>query len=201
MLVTLVRHGKTQSNLEHRYQGRLDDPLCEQGIALLQKKKCEGIYPKPDMLICSPKKRCLQTAQIICGANLPIIIEEDLRETDFGDFEGKTYEELKTVPEYIAWLNTNGEEEIPNGESREEMSRRCLNGFCRQMKRAVDENRQQVLMVVHGGSIMAILERFADSNRPFYDFHVDNGDGFSMKIDRWDEQMRYPVCPIGGKER
>lgn len=104
MQITLIRHGKTQSNFAHRYQGRLDDPLCPQGIEELMQKKQNGLYPAADFVVCSPKKRCIQTAEIVCeqyeqlAQSGCVLIEDDLRETDFGDFEGKTHEELLCSP-------------------------------------------------------------------------------------------------------
>ena len=94
MKITLVRHGKTQSNQEHRYLGWTDELLCREGIALLLKKMRKGMYPQsPDRVVCSPMRRCIQTAAWICPKGYPYRIEDDLRETNFGIFEGKTYEE------------------------------------------------------------------------------------------------------------
>lgn len=197
MQIILVRHGKTQSNLEHRYQGRLNDPLCAQGIQELQQKQIQGLYPVPDRIICSPKLRCIQTAQFVCPFfSEDYLIEEDFRETDFGDFEGKTYEELKQDPDYIRWLESNGEGEIPNGESRHQMVQRCCKAFCNQMEQAFSQHCKCVMLVVHGGSIMAILEQFALGNHSFYDFHTQNGEGFLMTVDLWDSEGRYPVTPL-----
>ena len=96
MKIILVRHGKTQSNREHRYLGRTDEPLCEQGMEELTQKMRRGFYPQtPDRVVCSPMRRCIQTAAWICPKGYPYRIEDDLRETNFGIFEGKTYEELK----------------------------------------------------------------------------------------------------------
>lgn len=200
MQVSLIRHGKTNSNLEHRYQGRLDDPLCEQGIVLLQQNKAAGIYPAAERVICSPKQRCIQTARIICGEEMPIFLEPELRETDFGKFEGKTYEELKEDADYLRWLDSNGTGEIPGGESQAQMSERCVKGFCQQMEYLSQTAYEQVLFVVHGGTIMALLERFADPAQPFSSFYVENGDGYCIQIDDWDAQKRYPIFPIQWKE-
>lgn len=198
MKVALIRHGMTQSNLERRYLGRTDEPLCDEGAAQIVRYRTQGIYPQTDLLFCSPMLRCRQTAQLISSA-IPVL-DEGLRETDFGDFEGKTYEQLKADPDYIAWLETNGEGAVPNGESRAQMAARCLAAFRRRMEQAVQQGSEAPMFVVHGGSIMAILERFGAPPRPFYDYHVPNGQGFVLQIDHWDAQKRYPVCPIGIKE-
>lgn len=203
MKITLVRHGKTQSNREHRYLGRTDEPLCEEGICLLLQKKREGLYPpSPDRVVCSPMRRCIQTVELICPGGPSYIIEKNLRETDFGIFEGKTYEELKDDLDYQRWLASNGEGPIPQGESRAQMSARCLDGFERQVNQALQEGKKELLFVVHGGSIMAILERYAQPAQPFYTFHVDNGEGYVLEIpDTEPLHGRYPVKKLCEEEK
>ena len=202
MKITLVRHGKTQSNQEHRYLGWTDELLCREGIALLLKKMRKGLYPQsPDRVVCSPMRRCIQTAAWICPKGYPYRIEDNLRETNFGIFEGKTYEELKGDLDYQRWLASNGEGPIPQGESRMQMCARCLAGFERQVDCALQEGKKELLFVVHGGSIMAILERYAQPAQPFYAFHVDNGDGYILEIpDGQPLHGRYPVQKLGEEE-
>ena len=58
----LIRHGKTQGNLEYRYIGsRTDESLCPQGIAELKQKQ----YPAVVRVFVSPMKRCLETAAFL----------------------------------------------------------------------------------------------------------------------------------------
>lgn len=207
MQITLVRHGKTQSNFAHRYQGRLDDPLCPQGIEELMQKKQNGLYPAADFVVCSPKKRCIQTAEIVCEQYEQlkqsgcVLIEDDLRETDFGDFEGKTHEELLCSPDYLQWLATEGEGVIPNGESKDQMRARSVPAFCRCIKKAIAEHKTAPMFVIHGGTMMAILSQFDSEGRSFYDFHVANGEGFRLMIpeDGWNPDARYPIYRLDGK--
>ena len=62
------------------------------------------------------------------------------------------------------------------------MTDRCLKGFAHQLKQAEQDGCRCVLFVVHGGSIMAILERYALPQRPFYDFQVENGQGWQLDL-------------------
>lgn len=59
MKIYLIRHGKTKGNLEERYIGRTDEPLCEAGRENLKKYQ----YPQVEMVFTSPMKRCMQTAE------------------------------------------------------------------------------------------------------------------------------------------
>lgn len=61
MRVVLIRHSKTAGNLKGRYIGTTDEPLCEEGIRLLEGKT----YPAAELVYVSPMKRCRETASLI----------------------------------------------------------------------------------------------------------------------------------------
>lgn len=157
-------------NLRGAYIGRTDEPLCDEGIAELEAKE----FPKADIVISSPMKRCIQTADIIYP-DVPILIYNDLRECDFGDFEGKNYSELNGNANYQAWIDSGGELPFPNGEAHNAFTDRCCNAFLR----AVSENEgKAIAFVVHGGTVMSVLERFAVPKKGYYDYMIKNGCGF-----------------------
>ncbi len=173
MKLIFIRHGKTQGNLEKRYIGRTDQPLCGEGIEEIT----ERIYPQADVAAASPMKRCLQSAEIIYPQK-EIYVCGLLRETDFGDFEGKSFSELSDDPRYRQWID--GEIAAPpNGESREDFTARCCKGFSETVKKY--ENKT-VAFVVHGGTIMAIMSQFVYPKRDFYDFQAKNGGGFTAEF-------------------
>ena len=103
MRVVLIRHSKTAGNLKGRYIGTTDEPLCEEGIRLLEGKN----YPAAELVYVSPMKRCRETASLI----YPTLTQREeplLRECDFGDFENKNYLELNGNPDYQAWVDSGG---------------------------------------------------------------------------------------------
>lgn len=176
MTVYLLRHGQTQGNLERRYIGRTDQPLCPQGRAAL-----EGRPPLPpvDRIFVSPLLRCRQTAALLYpGQEVEIV--PGLRECDFGAFEGRTYDELKDDPAYRHWLDTAGAAAPPGGESRADQQARTLRAF-RALAAACGQN-DRVALVVHGGAIMCLLEALEPSHR-FYDWQCPNGGGFACQWD------------------
>ena len=63
--IHLIRHGMTQGNMEGRYIGRTDIPLCERGRSELRALKEQFEYPQVDMVVSSPLQRCTETAQIL----------------------------------------------------------------------------------------------------------------------------------------
>lgn len=171
MKIIFIRHGKTKGNLEKRYIGKTDESLCEIGIKELKK----NIYPKCDLVFSSSKNRCIQTANLIYE-NIPLNICENLCECDFGDFEGKNYLELMDNKDYINWVNSNCTLKIPNGEDFFKFKNRSCNAFKDIIKRY--NGNITISFVIHGGTIMSILEKFSIPQKSFYDFHVENGKGY-----------------------
>lgn len=174
--LVLIRHGATESNLKHSYLGKADEGLSQVGIFKLNENKNSGIYPQVDRLYTSPMKRCIQTADIIYPGIKKCVIRE-WEEIDFGIFEGKDYKELCHTKEYQKWIDSNGELPFPGGESREAFIKRCEAGFVRMvsdMKKK--ESLLSVGIVVHGGTIMALLSSFF--NGEYFSYQVKNGEGY-----------------------
>ncbi|MDE6997491.1 MAG: histidine phosphatase family protein [Oscillospiraceae bacterium] len=175
MTIYLIRHGQTQGNLERRYIGSTDQPLCEQGREALTGKRA----PAVGAVYVSPLRRCRETAALLYP-DMPQAVAEDLRECDFGAFEGHTYEELKDDPAYQEWLDTAGQSAPPHGESKADIARRTLAAFRAIVSRHGPEDI--IALVVHGGTIMALLEELEDS-RQFYRWQAPNGGGFRCQWD------------------
>lgn len=89
MEILLVRHGQTEWNLLKKVQGKADVELNEQGIKQAEETRNSLKNEKIDLILCSPLKRAMQTAEIIKqGRNIKMIIDERISERDFGEFEG-----------------------------------------------------------------------------------------------------------------
>lgn len=175
MKIIFIRHGKTQGNLEKRYIGRTDEPLCTEGINEIRSKQ----YPVSDIVICSPMKRCIQTAELIYP-DKKIAVYDDLQECDFGEFEGKNYSDLSENSDYQKWIDSGGEIPFPGGESRFAFIKRCTSSF----QQTVSEvNCDTAAFIVHGGTIMAILEKYAVPKKSFYDYQVGNDCGYITEFD------------------
>ena len=166
--VIFIRHGATAGNLERRYIGRTDEELCQLGVQQVRSL----IVPTPDTLFVSPMTRTRQTAELLFPG-MPQTIVQDLRETDFGIFEGKTADELVDNAAYRAWVDTNCEAPIPDGESVDAFKARCVSAFLAAMQSVPDD--QTTAFVIHGGCIMAILEALGTPKRGFYEYHIGNG--------------------------
>lgn len=175
MQITLIRHGSTAGNLEHRYVGSTDEPLTEQAKDMLQNRATN--MEKPDILYVSPMKRCRETAQLLYPQTAQRVAK-GLRECSFGEFEYKNYIELNENAAYQAWLDSGGTLPFPGGESRAEFTDRCCSTFAKCCLEAVEAGCKHVAFVVHGGTIMAVMERFALPQRSYFDWQVKNAEGF-----------------------
>ena len=164
MTVYLIRHGMTAGNRERRYIGKTDEPLCPEGIAALR----ELTAPPCNHLIASPMRRCAETAAILYPTQKPVFFR-DLRECDFGDFEGKNYQELTGYADYQAWVDSGGTAPFPHGEASDAFKSRCAAAF-RLIMAGMDGT---AAFIVHGGTIMAICEAFHGGE--FYSYHLPNG--------------------------
>lgn len=187
MKVIFIRHGKTAGNLEKRYIGRTDEPLCEQGRNELLERRAAGIYPQADCVFCSPMKRCAETAELLYPGHRPVLVR-DLRETDFGIFEGKNYAELNGDPAYQSWIDSGGTAAPPGGEGKAEFAERCCESFWDALRDCAEDTC--AAFVVHGGTIMAVLEAFGVPKRGFYDYQSQNGGGYTAECDRKKRELR-----------
>lgn len=165
-----IRHGATPGNLERRYIGRTDEALSQQGREQIQALREQ--LPPVDRIFVSPMLRTRQTAEILFQ-NQSCTPVSGFEETDFGIFEGKTADELSTEPAYQAWVDAMCMTPIPGGETVEDFRNRYCEAFLKTVS-SLWENSTAAL-VIHGGGIMAVLERFARPHGDFYDYHVPNG--------------------------
>ena len=181
----LIRHSITKGNLEKRYIGaKTDEPLCKAGYELLKEKH----YPKVEKVIASPMKRCIETAQLLFP-DTQIQIEESLRECDFGEFENKNYQELKDNPKYQEWIDSMATLAFPGGESPQQFKDRCIAGFDKMVDTCIRRHYRNVAMVVHGGTIMSILEQYGVPQKSYYDWRVENGCGYHLYLSEQNWKM------------
>lgn len=175
--ILLLRHSLTKGNLEGRYIGsRTDEPLCQEGIRLLE----DRVYPEVSRIYASPMRRCVETAQYIWPELASgIITVPKLRECDFGAFENKNYQELNGDPAYQAWIDSGGTLPFPGGESSACFRERCQDAFS-QIVEVISHAEGRTAIVVHGGTIMSILERYGYPKKDYFDYQVKNGCGYFL---------------------
>lgn len=215
MRLVFIRHGKTKGNTEHRYIGRTDESLCPEGMQevtdlrstleeVMQGGCQQGGLPVdthcPDVLFVSPMKRCVESAKLFFPG-MEQIVADDLREYDFGAFEGKNYEELKNDPDYSKWLESDGKLPFPAGEGMENFRERSCRAFEETLKFLKmhfgdeTEGKKTAAYVVHGGTIMSIFSKYHEETQDYYDYQCKNADGYVVK---WDGTF---PCRLTGAEK
>ena len=184
MELIVIRHGTTQGNLERRFIGTLDVPLAPVGEELA--RKVAPTLPPVEHIYRSPLMRCAQTAALLWpGVEMTVV--QELRESDFGPFEGKNHEELKDDPLYQAWIGQGGGHlnfaAMPVGESAEQVSARAAEGLRLVSADMVRRGFARAALVSHGGTIMGMLSRFGRPERDYYGWMCPNCGGFRMALD------------------
>lgn len=196
MTVYLLRHGETAWNREGRYLGRTDLPLSAGGRAALVPAGFS-----PERVYVSPLRRTAETAEILFPDALLIPVE-GLREMDFGIFEGKSWREMENLPAYRAWVEGGCLGRVPGGESKEEFCRRTCAAFAELMDR--ERGAERLVVLAHGGTQMAVMERYALPGRDYFSWRAPCGGGYALDGSRWREDggltLRETVRYTGGGE-
>ncbi len=176
--IIFIRHGETDFNRARLYFGHLDPDLNETGIEQLRKVKIlfEKREKMPDVVFSSDLKRCSQSMEILqIDEETEKILTKDLREINFGIFEGKTYEEIKSeYPEKVEkmindWRNFKAD----RGESINEMMLRVAE----KMNEIINQYRnKKILVVAHAGVIQALISYYLFGNLDgYWKFKINNG--------------------------
>lgn len=189
--ICLIRHGITEGNKNKLFYGHSDIPLAKEGIINLKELVNGGIYPDGSKaeFYTTGLMRTEQTLELIYGKQQHETLHQ-LKEINFGDFEMKSYEELKDLAEYQTWMaDKKGILAPPNGESLSSFSRRVEKGFedlkQRHLQNVVSMRHKAEealsITVCHGGTICAILQSiYPELNENFYKWIPDPGHGYML---------------------
>ncbi len=141
----------------------------------------------PDLtLLVSPLRRARETAALLCpGISQQTVA--DFREMDFGRFEYRNYEELMADPEsagiYQHFIDSGGTCGFPEGESRTAFSERVCRAYTDLLPGLLADRKEKTLLIVaHGGTLMALLERFGLPKRDYFDWQCGCLGGFSGEL-------------------
>jgi broad specificity phosphatase PhoE len=173
--VVLVRHGATDWNLQGRCQGSTDRDLSDVGVRqakqiaeLLSEEEIHAVYS-------SHLRRARQTAERISQPhNLPVLIEQEVRELDHGELEGLTFNEIKAnyADFLVRWRSEPAEICVPGGERLADVAERAWNGLNQIVQRHADAER--ILVVSHNFPILGIVCRVSGTHLNQYrTFHLD----------------------------
>jgi broad specificity phosphatase PhoE len=191
----LIRHGETYWNHERRVQGgesdiELNDTGLEQARKLASFLENEPI----DAILSSPLQRAIATAQVIASHHqLPVEVDQGLRELKVGELEGMSVSNLSTTFSQflMQWWQEGGPMKLPNGESLVELQQRAWKAVERLLERHKSNPEHNegttVIIVSHYFVTLAIILKALDLPLDcFTKFKVDLG-GLSILEFRDDE--------------
>lgn len=150
--VVIVRHGATEWSGVGRHTGRTDLPLTDDGR--VQAKKLRRVLGSQEFaaVFASPSQRALDTARL-AGFGSELIVDADLLEWDYGDYEGRTSAEVRVVrPGWTLWSDG-----CPGGETLEQVARRA--------DRVIERIRKvegDVLAFAHGHLLRILTARWLE---------------------------------------
>jgi alpha-ribazole phosphatase len=201
--IHFIRHGLTEGNLRKWYYGWSDLPLAEEGVSALQNLRTQGVYPSLGDADCytSGMLRTEQTLETIYG-DIPHQTLPLMKEMNFGTWECKTFEELKSEPLFDTWMNDkDGTMVFPEGDSvitfyariREGLSQ--LRGLHRMKELSHRHSGKDAvsLLVCHGGVIAASMENmFPHQRENFWQWIPEPGRGYTVYFQE-SEPVSYEV--------
>ena len=185
--VYLFRHGITFGNEQRLYYGSTDLSLSEKGREAVLERKEAGMYPDPTgfEVITSALIRTQETAKLVYG-DISFISDKRLNEADFGDFEMKSYEQLKDDPDFNIWISGDNWNNIcPNGESGKIMMDRARTAFSEYLCK-------DSIIFCHGGIIASfMMEWFPGLRDNFYEWQPKPCEGYKVIFDEHGSPVDY----------
>lgn len=157
-IIDLIRHGEPEGGV--KFRGNLDDPLSVQGFA--QMWEAIGEVRPWKHIVASPLKRCAQFAAALSArTGIPMTTDDRLKEMSFGEWEGKTPEQLYSIdPNAVRCFHDNPlVYPPPGGEKLESFSERVEAAWHDLIAR---EKGNHVLVVSHGAVIRVLLAHVLD---------------------------------------
>lgn len=180
-IIHLIRHGAIDETLSGKYIGTTDVPLSDKGKMDLKKLDYNAKYPGAQVIFSSPLKRCTETCKILYPELEPLVIA-NLSECNFGEWEGKTADELKDDEDFQKWLAGDSSVKPPRGESNADFTRRICKMFESIVDGLIKTGTTECAIVTHGGVIMTLLAVYGLPQAKPFEWVMDNGYGYSIRV-------------------
>lgn len=159
--VVLVRHGETAWSRDRKHTGRTDIPLLDEGRERVREQLAPKLADWPFVLtLSSPLQRAQETAAL--AGLTPDALDDDLLEWDYGDYEGVTTAEIRTLrPDWLLWRDG-----CPGGEHPEDVAARCDRVIARVLD-AIGDGEDDVALVAHGHVLRVLAARWLEQPAAF----------------------------------
>jgi broad specificity phosphatase PhoE len=155
--LTVVRHGETEWSRDGRHTGRTDVPLTDSGRSVARKLAQALVGRTYALVLTSPMGRARETAALAGFSDATV--DDDLREWDYGDYEGRTTADIRGANDHDWFLWDDG---VPNGETLDDVAARADRVIKR--VRAVDG---EALVFAHGHFLRVLASRWLELDPGF----------------------------------
>jgi broad specificity phosphatase PhoE len=129
MNLYMVRHGQTAASRENRFSGSSDPPLTATGEAMAEAFAQAYASLTWDAIYCSPMLRARQSADPLSRlAAVPVLIEDGLKEVDYGEWEGLRQDEVRErwPKAFEYWADDVASRGTPGGETAFQVAGRAM---------------------------------------------------------------------------
>jgi probable phosphoglycerate mutase len=151
-LLSIVRHGATEWSVSGQHTGRSDIPLLPEGELQAQETGKLLLDIEFSLVLCSPLQRAQRTCEL-AGLREQAVLDDDLHEWDYGDYEGLTTTKIREArPGWTIW---NGR--CPNGETIEQVSARADRVIAR-----VRAQSGNAIVFAHGHILRVLAARWCE---------------------------------------
>ncbi|MDP3990980.1 MAG: 2,3-diphosphoglycerate-dependent phosphoglycerate mutase [Candidatus Nealsonbacteria bacterium] len=189
----LLRHLQSQWNLENRFTGWTDVPLCQEGIDSA-KKTAESLAGfKIDKVYTSPLIRNKETVSLILKelgkSNLPMVVNKALDERNYGQLQGLNKDEVKKQfgQEKVHLWRRSWDETPPGGESLKDVSERTIPFYIKYIENDLKEGKN-ILVVASHNSLRTIIKHIEKiSNKDIINIEVAYGE---LRVYEFDKSLK-----------
>ncbi|MBI4373837.1 MAG: histidine phosphatase family protein [Deltaproteobacteria bacterium] len=172
--ILFIRHGETDWNKNRRIMGHRPVPLNREGIRQVEEtaNSLDSIDIKA--VYTSPLKRTVQTSRILArGRSVRLVEAPELTEIDYGDWVGKTFDEVGRYPAFRLYHTDPAKAQAPSGEKMKDVYRRGISWVEKIRK---EHKKGRIIAVSHADVIKAILCHYLDLDlNNMLKIRIDNG--------------------------
>ncbi|UQR60262.1 histidine phosphatase family protein [Bradyrhizobium sp. C-145] len=180
-IIHLIRHGH-HPLLGRTLCGRMKGVELD-GLGCEEMARCAAtVAPRPTLVQSSPQRRCMQSACILAARfALPVEIVPALDELDYGEWTGRSFEDLASDPRWSRWNARRSTSRPPSGESMRSLQKRVVDHL-EQLRG--DRNIEVVIAVSHAEPIRAALLRYSHMRLDdFLSIEIDPGSISTLRVD------------------
>ncbi|MDD2427476.1 MAG: histidine phosphatase family protein [Eubacteriales bacterium] len=182
-LVYFLRHGLTQDNLDRKYIGTRSNPgITDESKQLISERVAAGEVPEIKSLWVSPMRRAIETASLYFPDISPVV-EDDVKERDFGIWDGQTWEQLKDIALYRSFIDSEGRVTPTEGEPYEAYVKR-LDSILERIEQLMREEPENfpLAIVCHAGPVRYWTSKIFEEGEEYHNYFLPGAGCLAVEV-------------------